>query len=317
MDRGGRAAAPVRAAQARRVLAVLAVLLAIVAAAVFFVGGGWSLLHASGGRWKLGALGSRLFVTCGLITAGCVLGLAVLGTALWLAGASRRARRDGEEGTAIIEFALVLPIALMLVLIMTQSSLLMGGNLCVNYAAFCAARSAVVSVPLDFGEDEPRNVVSDMVSSAKLRRMDLAAAWALLPVGCSNPRAPSQDVSLLQSGLERFFGSAGIDTPHWLYSNLGQRLRYAEDYTQMELAPPANGTEYAPNEDLRVNLRHDFYLSVPYAAYIFSQLARDGVRLGFGASEYATVIRATCTLTNEGAQDYVDVEQFPHPRSRR
>ncbi|HUS47851.1 MAG TPA: hypothetical protein VM098_07020, partial [Phycisphaerae bacterium] len=70
MDRGGRAAAPVRAAQARRVLAVLAVLLAIVAAAVFFVGGGWSLLHASGGRWKLGALGSRLFVTCGLITAG-------------------------------------------------------------------------------------------------------------------------------------------------------------------------------------------------------------------------------------------------------
>ena len=39
--------------------------------------------------------------------------------------------------------------------------------------------------------------------------------------------------------------------------------------------------------------------------------ADDGVELDFGSGQFGTVIRATCTLPNEGVHDYIDVEPFP------
>ena len=320
---------------ARFATAVVALSAAALSAGAFVLGGGWALLQPGG--WQGAAARSRGFLVCGLVTGVCLALLAVLGGALWLAGAARRAQRSdlatgepdptrdikseirnpkserAQEGAVTVEFALVLPIALMIFLIMTQSALLMGGSLCVNYAAFCAARSAIVQVPRNLGVEEPPNVVGDPASSAKMQSVKSAAVWALLPVSCSSPDAPGVDAGNLQAGLSSVLASFGSSAPAWARDRLSQRLGYARQHTEVDLAPPRNGPRYDANEDLKVTLRHDFYLSVPYAARIFSQAA-DGVRLEFGSGEFATVIRVDCTLTNEGEQDWVDVEHFPRPR---
>ena len=99
------------------------------------------------------ALRSRGFVTHAIITVAAVALLATIcGILVHVGRLVRRARtagaRSGQDGVAMIEFALVLPVALILVLFMAQSALLMVGHLCVHYSAYCAARAAIVYVPL-------------------------------------------------------------------------------------------------------------------------------------------------------------------------
>jgi hypothetical protein len=348
----------------RVVAAGAAVLAASLAAGLLLLSGGWAVAASPRGAWVKAACRSPLFLVCGLVTAGCVAGLALLCGAMWAAGASARAQRGptkqreeaeethgrdahathgqdahathgqdahaaGQDGSAILEFTMVLPIALMVVMIMIQSSLLMGGNLCVNYAAFCAARSAIVNVPRDLPPAEPLNVVGDEASSAKLQRIKLAAVWALLPVSSTNPDGPTVSSASLESALDAAFAGSAGGAPPWVHHELGRRMAYAQEHTFVTLdappppAPPVAGGApvaapipgaYAPGDDVRVRVRHDFYLSVPYAALLFSKLAGDGMQLDFGQGNYALIMRADCTLTNEGDQDFVDVERFPRDR---
>jgi hypothetical protein len=260
-------------------------------------------------QWAVVAMTSPLFLTCAAIALGCALLAAWLGAAL--AAIGRRARWPGTaEGGAMVEFALVLPFLLMIVLLMVQSALLMGGQLCVNYAAFCAARSAVVQVPADFGRDEPPNAPGPR----KMERVRLAALWAVLPVSDGGYEGQSADGRALRDGLERFFAAYGQDAPGWVDERLARKLAYAEQYTDVALSSEQTQdyplydetyTGFAANTDLRADVRHTLRLSVPFAARIFAA-GDDGVRLPGG--RYGMEMRTRCTLINQGRQDYVDVE---------
>jgi len=143
--------------------------------------------------------------------------------------------------------------------------------------------------------------------------MQLAAIYAVMPISCGNEDQP--DLSLpLQDGLNQYFGQNNMAVPYWVGAQLGRKWNYAQKYTEVTLAAPADivNLKYAQNEDLVVTVRHTFYLAIPYARRIFS-LDADGVKLdlGNGLTEYGTNITATCRLSNEGVQDYVDVEKFP------
>ena len=364
---------------ARRVALGVAAAAVGAAALLLLAGGGWTAL-AGGAAGTRGIWRNGLFLLCGAITLLCVLGLAVLCGAMWAAGASARARREEpthgqdahatrgqdaratQEGSAMLEFVLVLPFALFFVLLLTQSSLLMGGSLCVNYSAFCAARSAIVTVPLNFGSDEPPNMVGDVLSSGKMARIRDAAVWAVLPVSGAHPEGPAVNASRIQAGMDTVVGQAGS----WPQGDLDHRLGYAREHTAVDLDLPrrVNGgpamgivtggspglmdmpsfpvirphqvldpqygggggspvlagsqaNQYESNEDLTVRVRHDFYLSIPYAARVFATLSPDGMTLEFGRNQFAMVMQAQCTLTNEGVRDWVDVEQFPRDRFRR
>jgi|GEM_PF-904159 len=313
------------------------------AAGLLVVAGLAAALGAEGPLWLGRATRSGLFVVCGLVLLGSAAALVLAMLVLWQAGAAGRRQRRGESGAAIVEFALVLPIALMLVLLMIQSSMLMAGNICVNYAACCAARSAIVTVPLNLSPDEPYNMVmaGNPAGSGKLQRIKAAAVWAVMPVSASDVRSPEGDASALQEGLGAIYTAYGAGTPAWVQNYLARKIRYAEDHTQVFLDPPANanmqnvtytnddgstaqGDKYGPSarddsyrlspaagnvaaEDIRATVEHVFCLSVPYAGRIFSALS-DGVDLGEG--QRGLRIRASCLLTNEGAQDYVEVERF-------
>ena len=290
---------------------------ALVGSAIAIVLVGWGLLHATGPHrhWALSALASPLMLTCALVLLASGTLFAVLAAVLWRAGRSWRGRPRGQEGAAMIEFALALPIMLLLSLLMAQTALLMVGNLCVHYAAFCAARSAIVNVPKDFGDSEPRNYVQNGSDPlGKLQRIKMAAAWALMPVSCGSRDLQPSDV-VLPEGLSRFFSVQGLSPPGWIDERLARKFGYALTHSEVTLRPPhVDGNDeddyYDEAEDLQVTVTHILYLPIPGAAKIFAAFP-GGVKLSFGRGEYGTEVSASCTLPNEGVQDYVDVEHFP------
>ena len=265
-----------------------------------------------GGNWLLRALTSPLSVTCGLILLGCLGLLVVLGKVLWLAGNRERGVGRGEQGAAMLEFVMVMPFALMIILIMIQSMLLMVGNIVVHYSAYCAARVAIVTIPDDYIPSEPSNEMADGLNSAKYQRIRRAAEWALMPVSSSSPYVGEAEIIELSGGLDTFFSSYGEETPGWAYTTLARKMQYAREFTDVTVDPPerGQGAPYGDKEDIHVTVRHTLYMSVPYANTVFAEVV-GGVELPFGAGEYGMVVVADCSLTNEGAQDYLDIEEFP------
>lgn len=264
--------------------------------------------------WVVAALTSRLSLWCAGIMAASALMLVLALRVLWRAGRQNRLRRrqTAQEGAIVLEFVLVLPFVLMLVLLMVQSSLLMAGNVCVQYAAYCAARSAIVTIPADGGVFEPANVLADEGQGGKYEQARMAAVWAVMPISCgSEDIVPDDEAQTLVEGLRSVFGAYGRDAPAWLDARVARKLQYAMDNTELTVLPPADGTTYGPHEDIRVRVRHVFYLSIPYVGRLFMKLRQEDAReLDFGDGEYGLVIHAATSLTNEGVQDYIEEERI-------
>lgn len=290
-------------------LLVLTLGLCAIAACVWLGGGGWfggSVRFA--GVWANGQF--RLFTR---VAVGSLAALAVLAGVLVRAAGKARVTRGralgGQDGTAILEFALVLPIALGIVLLMIQASLLMGGFLCVNYAGYCAARAAVTYVPAALNRESANEVddYSDPEASEKLSRIHQAAVWAVMPVSDGGYDQWSDYSDVLAEGLGELYSQSGEETPGWVSGYLGRKLAYAERNTSVELSPPADGVQYAAHEDLRVVAKHNLYLSVPYAARVLAALdAKEAVE--FGEGKYALRVEIPCTLRNEGVCDTIDLQ---------
>jgi hypothetical protein len=280
----------------------------------------WPLVVPVGPRshWLLQAAASRMFIVCAAVMLVCAVLFVAVGSMLWRAGRPCRTAGRGERGVAIIEFALALPFLLGLGLLMAQASLLMVGNVCVHYAAFCATRTAIVMIPLDCGAAEPRNLILDSQdATSKKYRVKLSAVTALLPISCDSqdviPAGEGGDAYV--QGVTRFLSLQGVEKPGWADERLSRKMAYAAGHTEVTVdAPQPRNDEkngyFQDNEDVHVTVRHTFYLSVPSAARIFG-LFPGGVELGFGRNEYGTEIVASYALPNEGVQDYVDIEVFP------
>jgi len=294
---------------------------AALAALLFLAALAAGLVVSAAARWRsawlISTVTSRGFlIHASIVVIGAALLTLVLrGLKRISAAYRRRYRFDGQSGTAIIEFALVMPIGLFLVLLMAQSAMLLVGHLCVHYAAFCAARSAVVYVPADFTDtsgEEPNYVIDDAMSSPKMGAIQRAAAWAVLPISSSSRHLPAGDAGILADGIDGIFSLYGESVPVWVDRLLAEKLYYAETYTDVELLPPADGDlYYGENEEIHVTVRHIFYLSVPYARRLYAMIdSLNGVELDFGWGEYGLEIAATCRLTNEGSEDDVIVEEL-------
>jgi len=290
--------------------AVVAFLLALIApAAAMLV---FPLYFDS--NWFIAAITGRLFLLCWIIffaSAACFL--LVISALLRLGVPLRKTfRLANQQGAAIVEFALAMPFLLLLSMLMAQSALLMAGNLCVHYAAFCAARSAIVTVPLSLSDDEPTNVLAASSNSAKLNRIKQAAVWAVTPVSCASELYTPAQAESLQQGLAGIFSQSGQAVPGWISSSLLRRLAYAMDHTEVRIDDPAaGGATYTEHEDIVVHVDHTYYLSIPYINRLFMKLdSNNGRELDFSEGQYGLVISAQCRLPNEGVQDYVDVEKF-------
>ncbi|MDY7009474.1 MAG: TadE family protein [Planctomycetota bacterium] len=278
----------------------------------------WALVSLDDG-WVGRCFRSRISLYAGAVALVCLVGLYILTGAAWRLGRSQRKSRPRtkETGTAAVEFALLFPFALMILLMMIQSMLLMAGNLAVHHAAYAAARSAVVWVPENLSHDEPKNVLASPNSSAKFHRIRSAAVYAVMPVSAGKGDWSGEDpgnAAVIQEGLERFWQLYGSSAPNWVQTMLAGKYRYAWNFTEVSLSDPAGGGAYGDHETINVQVRHRLYLSVPYADLVFSLI--DGEELPGASGHYAMIVNAGCSLTNQGVEDEIDVEQFPRYEER-
>jgi len=265
---------------------------------------------ARGHTWWAQALRSERFVRCGALLMICAMALQVVLTAMVRLG--RRGRRfsaTDERGVAVVEFTLLFPIAMAIVLVMVQTALVMAGNLVVHYAAYSAARSAVVAIPMDTAR-EYRNELALEGASDKRLRIRRAAVLALLPAagspGEANPASSESDA--LGDAMATISEAYDEPIPGWIGGKLARKYAYADDEanTVIEVEPPAfpeaHDGDYGPREDIRVTVTHRLYLPVPYACRVFADGQLDS------AGRYYTDVTASYVLVNQGLPDNVRVE---------
>lgn len=229
----------------------------------------------------------------------------------WVRTAPARAWH-GEAGTATIEFTLVFPIVLFLVLLLVQTTLVMVGNIFVQYAAYAATRSAIVQIPTtDRVAGEQRNTIFISDQSPKFMAIRRAAVFAMMPVsGTANASGTSMQTNNFVQGLKAFYQNYSAHTPNWISHLAARRLRYADLHTHIQVMrthvmggdvtftaiAPDHRYTFAPRDPITVRVTNDFNLTVPYVRVIFA----DGRLPGSAGGGAYTRIRSQCTLTNEG-----------------
>ena len=275
------------------------------------------------------SLTSPLSLVCmviALVSAAVVLLLVRACVRLGRRRVGRRLLTD-RGGTATIEFALMLPLLMYMLLLLAQSMLLTGGNIFVHYAAFAAARSAIVQIPSET-EDDGANALTHAAGFDKYDSIHRAAAYALVPVA---GRADSADTTQLGDafvlGLQQLHREQELTEPNWIESFAARRLAYAMEQTQVQVLLTSVETKggerrvvleelidgeshtFGAKDPITVRVRHLFNLPVPYANLIFA----DG-QIDNSPSRY-TRISAASTLTNEGTLDWLppapEIERVP------
>ena len=149
---------------------------------------------------------------------------------------SRRFHWDPEtravSGTVMAEFALVLPIVLLLLGTVIQIALIANAALVVRYAAFVAARSAMVSFQADMGRDLLSSPGASLTSMFQMppfpefvdrERPEHAATMVLASI---SPRATENDpTGVFMSEVLKANGDV------WDSGNFAQRVTYARAAT--------------------------------------------------------------------------------------
>lgn len=269
--------------------------------------------------WWWHALTSGRSVALLAIMAVSFLAVVLLLLAMARLGAAERARRrtgaspsfprDGRA-TATIEFALVFPILLFFILILTQTTLTVSGNFFVHYAAFCATRTAIVQIPQETA-DEPANTVTS-ADSPKMASIRASAGVALIPVAGRQSTDPVGGADQFANALRQYYASYGEATPRWVDTLAADRYRYAMDNTSVRLlivkADDASATfqsvpgypyTFGPKDPITVEVTHKLNLAVPYISMIFA----DGRQPDSAGGNRYTNVTAHYILTNEGIVD--------------
>jgi hypothetical protein len=224
--------------------------------------------------------------------------------------AGRRIRpapwRLGEEAATTLEFTLVFPIFLMIILTIWQLLLLVNATQIMSYAAFSATRSAIVVVPLELPGEEA-NMVATPESSEKVKMIRRAAALACTPISPPIGEWFKSAGVLGIPSLSIGFSDAGdlatllvlLDQANLNGSRALQKALYAQQFTDIEIDGKGRGNVFAPDSPLTVTVRHKFFLNVPYANRLF----RDDALAWFGVGAPQRTLTARYTLTNEGEHE--------------
>ncbi|MGO8753395.1 MAG: hypothetical protein ACLQNE_46255 [Thermoguttaceae bacterium] len=179
-----------------------------------------------------------------------------------------------EGGSAqALSFVLTLPIFMWVMMFIVQVSQLMIATIAVNYAAFAAARAAIVWIPANIAGVETENCISGLVPTGqaqggdtysvnatpgdpKYAKIQMAAALALMGV------SPSRDLGLpvpqegesAQGVLTAAYDALAPNSlaPQAVSRRLGNKLAYALDNTVVEISvfhpcpdPPSPGSDPA------------------------------------------------------------------------
>lgn len=265
--------------------------------------------------WFTGALGQLISGPLMLIFAGCLLCVLICMVLLYRFSSFGMRSVASETGSATLEFMLIIPMLLFFTLMLAQTTMLMGGNIFVHYAAFAATRSAITTIPLNYpATGEARNYIA-IPNGAKAEHIRQAAVFALLPVAGRIKDSTTSDSQALVEGFRSYYTALDQTPPVWIDGFLAQRLAYANSHTDISFSRVITESEddinwvsleegmyqFGPREPISVQVEHQLNLAVPYVWLIFADdntVARH------------TLVKAFYTLNNEG----IDTELPPSPR---
>lgn len=283
--------------------------------------------------WWWSTLTSRPALVLLALAVGCLLVMGYLGYRLKQVASAQRAvalrqRLANDSGYAMVEFVLVTPVLLGLTLTLLQTMLVFTGLFYVQYAAFAAARAAIVQIPSDLNES--RNFLTPVRGSDKFDAIEGAAMLAVMPVS-GRESGSNVAVSEIVAGVAEVYQAQGENTPPWVEGMLAERLHYAINHTEVtieKVRPAGEGvefdevtgtTEFSPKEAISAKVSHEFALSIPVASKIFTLAGGSGDYTP--ASRFSdsppppgqwTLIEARAILTNEGINPMLpDPPRYP------
>lgn len=275
--------------------------------------------------WWWSTLSSRPALWMLALSAGCLVVLVFLAWRVRrVSVAARRPtirqRLADDSGVAMMEFALVAPLILVVVLILIQAMLLFTGLFYVQYSAFAAARSAIVQIPTVSTEES--NYILPVRGSDKFDAIETAAMLAVVPVCGREDGSRSQVViNEIVAGMHDLYQAQGKEAPNWVDMLLAQRINYAMNHTEVVLekvVPMADNesvrfetvsgmTRFSDKEAIAARVRHEFALTVPLASKVFALTGSSGNYTPVTSNSdnpqppgYWTLIEARAILTNEG-----------------
>jgi len=138
--------------------------------------------------------------------------------------------RKNENGQAMVEFVVVFPVVFLLCLVIMQTFLLLTARQVVNYAAYCATRSAIVIFPES----------GSTIAKEKAKRAAAIACWSISPK--KGFGATEKFIKPVEDIVE---GATGINF------DLGRRFNMANSNVSVKLTPAKLNTK-TPHQDVTV-----------------------------------------------------------------
>lgn len=217
-----------------------------------------------------------LLASAALLAGGKLLWVFARTVAVFVRTPSRRAAFAADQrGQAMTEFAISFPIVLITTLILMQLALMYQAKNVVTYAAFSAARAAIVYIPAEYGGEGKHSINLD--GGEKYDKVVQAAAMACVPV---SPRASvvldglpfvGDIIGSAFSTFSSMMGSLGV-AGNYVDSAL-QRYAYSTFATEVTLYKANEGGlseqsgtaswNWPEESDVGVVVRHRFYLAIP------------------------------------------------------
>ena len=176
----------------------------------------------------------------------------------------------------MVEFVVVFPVVFLLCLVIMQTFLLLTARQVVNYAAYCATRSAIVIFP------ESGNTIA----KKKAKRAAAIACWSISPK--KGFGATEKFIKPVEDIVE---GATGINF------DLGRRFNMANSNVSVKLTPAKLNTK-TPHQDVTVEVTYHYVMGIPIANRIFYEMwKRDCKKKG---KLYTFTFKASCTLPAAG-----------------
>jgi len=192
-----------------------------------------------------------------------------------IAKSGKKLRKD-ENGQAMVEFVVVFPVVFLLCLVIMQAFLLLSARQVVNYAAYCAARSAIVFFP-DSGNAEAKK---------KAERAAIIACWSISPM--KGFGSTEKFIKPIEDMVE---GATGINF------DLARRYNMARSNVSVNLKP-AKLNAKTPHQDVTAEVTYHYVMGIPIVNRIFYEMwKRDCKKKG---KLYTFTFKASCTLPAAG-----------------
>ena len=176
----------------------------------------------------------------------------------------------------MVEFAVVFPVVFLLCLVIMQTFLLLSARQVVNYAAYCAARSAIVFLP-DKGHSD---------AEEKAKRAAIIATWSISPM-----KGFGSTETFIKPIEDMVEGATGINF------DLARRYNMASSNVSVDLKPPKLNAK-TPHQDVTAEVTYHYVMGIPIANRIFYEMwKRDCKKKG---KLYTFTFKASCTLPAAG-----------------